>query len=316
VDKQSAYATLYECLETVNRMIAPFMPFLSEAVHQNLVRRVTPDAPMSVHMSRWPAHQPQRLDQALLADMKVVQQVITLGRAARNESSLKVRQPLSRLLVRLPDELASGAVERHSEQIRDELNIKSIEIIPRDAELVTYRIKPNLPVVGKRYGKLIPAIRAALAQSDGSFIAKLAARGETVNLDVEGQTIELAPDALLIESASAEGFACAEDAGYLVGLDTKLTDELVLEGLIREIVRTVQDARKQAGLDVSDRIVLNIDGNEPVRGALSAHREYIVSEALVSGWEQLSSPSAFSTEHSLGMARWQIRLAREIKSTN
>jgi isoleucyl-tRNA synthetase len=311
VDKQSAYATLYECLETVNRMIAPFMPFLSEDVYQNLVRRVNAEAPSSVHMATWPAPQEQRLDRALLADMKVVQQVITLGRAARNESSLKVRQPLSRLLVRLPDEFASGAVARHSEQIRDELNIKVIEVIPRDAALVTYRIKPNLPVVGKRYGRLIPAIRAALARSDGSVIAKLAARGELVKIEVDGQTIELWPDALLIETTAAEGFACAEDAGYLVGLDTKLTEELVREGLIREIIRTVQDARKQARLDVSDRIVLNIEGNELVVAAISAHREYIVSEALVNGWQELSSPPAFSIEHSLGAARWQIRLARD-----
>jgi len=310
VDKQAAYATLYDCLETVNRMMAPFMPFLSEAVYQNLVRRINTDEPLSVHMATWPAHQPQRLDRALLADMRVVQQVITLGRAARNESSLKVRQPLARLLVRLPDELASGAVERHSEQIRDELNIKAIEVIPRDAALVTYRIKPNLRVMGKRYGKLIPAIRAALGKSDGSIIAKLAARGELLKIEVEGQTIELAPDALLIETTAAEGFACAEDAGYLVGLDTTLTDELVREGLIREILRTVQDARKQAGLNVSDRIVLNIDGNEPVMAAMSEHREYIASEALVNGWQQLSSPPAFSIEHRLGAARWGIRLAR------
>jgi isoleucyl-tRNA synthetase len=286
------------------------MPFLSEAIYQNLVRRVNTYAPLSVHMATWPAHQPQRLDRALLADMRVVQQVITLGRAARNESSLKVRQPLARLLVRLPDELASGAVERHSEQIRDELNIKAIEVIPRDAALVTYRIKPNLPVMGKRYGKLIPAIRAALGQADGSIIAKLAARGGLLKIEVEGQTIELAPDALLIETTAAEGFACAEDAGYLVGLDTTLTDELVREGLIREILRSVQDARKQAGLNVSDRIVLNIEGNEPVMAAMSAHREYIVSEALVNGWQQLSSPPAFSIEHTLGAARWGIRLAR------
>jgi isoleucyl-tRNA synthetase len=311
VDKQSAYATLYECLETINRMMAPFMPFLSEAVYQNLVRRLNPDAPTSVHMAAWPEHHPKRLDRTLLADMKVVQQVITLGRIARNESNLKVRQPLSRLLVRLPDELASAAVGRHSEQIRDELNVKAVEIIPRDATLITYRIKPNLPVVGKKYGKLIPAIRAALAQSDGGAIAKLAARGELLRIEVEGQTIELAPDALLIETIAAEGFACAEDAGYLVGLDTTLSDELVREGLIREIVRTVQDARKQAGLNVSDRIVLNVDGNEPVMAAMSAHREYIASEALVNGWQQLSSPPAFSIEHSLGAARWGIRLARD-----
>jgi isoleucyl-tRNA synthetase len=310
VDKLSAYATLYECLETVNRLMAPFIPFLSEAIYQNLVGAMDTNAPASVHMATWPVHQPQRLDQALLAEMKVVQQVIALGRAARNESSLKVRQPLSRLLVRLPNELASHAVERHSETIRDELNVKAIEVIAPDAALVTYYVKANLPVVGKRYRKLIPAIRRALAQSDGSAIARLVARGEVLKINVEGQAVELEPGALLIQTTSAEGFACAEDAGFLVGLDTTLTDELIREGLIREIVRTVQDARKQAGLDVSDRIVLNIDGNEPVMGALSAHREYVVSETLVSSWEHLSSPTAFSIEHSLGVARWWIRLER------
>jgi isoleucyl-tRNA synthetase len=311
MDKQSAYATLYECLETVNRLMAPFMPFLSEAVYQNLVCGLNTEAPSSVHMAAWPEHQPQRLDRALLAEMKVVQQVISLGRAARDASSLKVRQPLSRLLVRLPDEPASDAVERHSAQIRDELNVKVIQVIPRDAALVTYRIKPNLPVVGKRYGKLIPAIRSALAQSDGNVIAKLAARGEVLRIEVGGQAVELEPEALLIETASAEGFACAEDAGYLVGLDTTLTDELVREGLMREIVRTVQDARKQAGLNVSDRIVLNIEGNEQVMAALSAHRDYLVSEALVSGWTLLSSPAAFCIKHSMGAARWGIRLERD-----
>jgi len=310
VDKQSAYTTLYECLETVNRMMAPFMPFLSEAVYQNLVRQVDAAAPASVHLVTWPEHKPRRLDEALLADMKVVQQVISLGRAARSESSLKVRQPLARLLVRLPDDSAAGAVERHSEHIRDELNIKAIEVIPRDAGLVTYRIKPNLPVLGKRYGKLVPAIRAALAQSDGAAVAKLAARGEPLKIEVEGHPIELAPDALLIETTAAEGFACAEDAGYLVGLNTTLTDELVREGLMREILRSVQDARKQAGLNVSDRIILNIDGNEPVMAAMSVHRGYIVDEALVNGWQQLSSPPAFSIKRGLGTARWEIRLSR------
>jgi isoleucyl-tRNA synthetase len=243
--------------------------------------------------------------------MEVVQQVISLGRAARNDSSLKVRQPLARLLVRLPDDSGAGAVERYSEQIRDELNVKAVEIIPRDAGLVTYRIKPNLPVLGKRYGKLVPAIRAALAQSDAGIIAALAARGEVLKIEVDGQTIELASDALLIETTAAEGFACAEAAGYLVALDTTLTDELVREGLMREILRSVQDARKQAGFSVSDRIILNIDGNEPVMDAMSVHREYIVNEALVNGWQQLSSPPAFSIKHGVGAARWEIRLCRD-----
>jgi isoleucyl-tRNA synthetase len=316
IDKESAYATLYECLETVNRLMAPFMPFLTEAIHQTLVRAVNADAPDSVHMTAWPAPQPQRLDQVLLAEMKVVQQVIALGRTARNASSLKVRQPLSRLLVRVPDQPASGAVERHAEHIRDELNVKAIELLPRDAALVTYRVKPNLPVVGRRYGKLIPAIRAALAQADGGAIATLVARGEVLELDVDGQVVQLEPGALLIETTSAEGFACAEDGGYLVGLDTRLTDELLREGLIREIVRTVQDARKQAGLDVSDRIVLEILGNDPVMAALSVHRDYVANEALVSRWGPPGEPAspgapAFAIDHAQGGAEWRISLVQD-----
>src|SRR5690606_39170050 len=131
-------------------------PFISEAMYQNLVRRVRPDAPDSVHMTEWPEHRPERLDASLLAETETVQRIVGLGRAARNTSRLKVRQPLARLLVRVPDDAAEQAVRRHAEQILEELNVKTIELLARDAELVAYRLKPNLPLLGKRYGKLIP----------------------------------------------------------------------------------------------------------------------------------------------------------------
>ena len=144
-DKQSAYATLYECLDVAHRLMAPFVPFLSETVYQNLVRGVDERAPPSVHMATWPAQNAARLDRELIEETAVVQRVVGLGRAARNASRLKVRQPLSRLLVRVPDEAAARAVRRHEDQVLDELNVKSLELIARDAALVTYRIKPNLP---------------------------------------------------------------------------------------------------------------------------------------------------------------------------
>jgi isoleucyl-tRNA synthetase len=311
-DKHSAYVTLYECLEGVNRLMAPFMPFLSEAVYQNLVRNQRPDdAPVSIHMATWPQHRAERVDRMLLAETQIVQRVVALGRAARNNSNLKVRQPLARLMVRVPDEEASRAVLRQSEQIREELNVKSVVVLPRDAKFVTYRIKPNLPVVGKRYGKLIPAIRQALSQLAGIEVATRVARGETLTLEVTGQTVELEPGALLVETTAAEGFACAEDGGYLVGLDTTLTDELLLEGLARELVRTVQEARKQAGLEVSDRIVLDIEGNGAVMAALSAHRDYIGGETLVSRWGQPAhGTTPAPVRHSLGTSWWVIRLDR------
>jgi isoleucyl-tRNA synthetase len=308
-DKQSAYATLYECLETVNRLVAPFMPFLSESVYQNLVRGMDAHAPLSVHMADWPAHQESRLDRPLLAEMQVVQRVIALGRSARNDSKLKVRQPLARLLVRAPDETAAAAVTKHAELIQDELNVKAIELIPRDAELVTYRIRPNLPVVGKRYGKFIPGIRRALTDGPVAEYAAAVARGETLNLTIDGEAVALEPEALLVDTTSAEGFACAEAGGYLVGLDTRLNKDLVLEGLARELVRTVQDGRKQAGLNVSDRIALHVTVDASVTDALSVHRAYLMNETLATEWKSLPA-TAFTTEHALGDSRWTIQLQK------
>lgn len=311
-DKQSAYLTLYECLEVVNRLIAPFMPFLSEAVYRNLVVSLRPDASPSVHMASWPQHRPERSDRMLLAEMDVVQRIVTLGRSARNEAGIRVRQPLRKLLARTPDEQTSQAILRHAELIRDELNVKEVELLPQDASLVTYRIKPNLPVVGKRYGKYVPAIRQALSQLDATDAATRLTRGEPIVLSADGQSFELTADAVLVETASAEGFACAEMGGYLVALETALTDELIREGLAREIVRSVQDARKQAGLDVADRIVLEVAGNEPVINAITAYRDYVGTETLVSRWDTPIPAKAFvSKPHTLDEAEWTIRLMRE-----
>jgi isoleucyl-tRNA synthetase len=309
VDKQAAYLTLYECLEVVHRLMAPFVPFLSEAVYQNLVREVRGDAPLSVHMATWPRSRPERFDRGLLEETRVVQRVVGLGRAARNESKLKVRQPLSRILLRVPDAAATTAVEAQTRLIMEELNVKAVELIPQDAELVSYRIKPNLPLVGKRFGKQIPAIRRWIAEADHDAIAASLARGETQRLKIDDDDIELEPEAFLVESVSAEGFACAEEAGFLVGLDTSLTDELIAEGLARELVRTVQEARKQAGLEVSDRIELYIDGDPEVEKVLAEHRDYIMSEALAIGWTDRGE-DAFESSHSQGDRDWTIRLVR------
>ena len=309
-DKQAAYLTLYECLETVNRLLAPFVPFLSEAVHQNLVRAIAADAPVSVHMTEWPSSDARRLDRKLLEETEVVQRVVGLGRAARNSSKRKVRQPLARLLVRVPDARAEAAVRRHEDQILEELNVKRLEIIARDAALVSYRIKPNLPVIGKRYGKLIPKIREYLKTADGAAIAAAVARGDSQTFVVDGEPLDIQPAELLVESAAAEGFACAEEGGYLAGLDITLDDALRREGLARELVRAVQDARKQAGLEVADRIVLLVEGDAAVTAALEEHRDYLMSETLASAWGAPGS-GEFVASQAEGEAQWVIRLARD-----
>ena len=309
-DKQAAYLTLYECLHTVNRLMAPIMPFITETVHQNLVRAVDKTAAPSVHMSEWPAPDPAARNDDLIAAIDVVQRVVGLGRAARNSSGVRVRQPLSRLLVRVPDEACAAFIVRHEAQILEELNVKAVQMLAADAELVSYRIKPNLPRIGKRFGKRVPAIREALAAADGSAIAAAVAAGRTFEVEADGEVIAFEPEDVLVESTSAEGYACAEEGGYLVGLDTSLTEALEREGLARELVRTVQEARKQAGLDVSDRITLRIDGTPEVVAALDAHRDYVMEETLATGWGEEDWSPAYCVEHTLGVGRWTIGLAR------
>jgi isoleucyl-tRNA synthetase len=309
-DKQAAYLTLYECLHVVHRLMAPLMPFLSEAMYQNLVRSVDAEAPMSVHMADWPEVEPAKQDAALIEQFDVVQRVVGLGRSARNDTRLRVRQPLSRLLVRVPDDAAADAVERHRDQILEELNVKDLERVAGDAALVSYRLKPNLPRIGKRYGKRIPAIKAALSEADAGAIASRVAAGEGFDLDVDGESIRFEAEDVLVESVAAEGYACAEEGGYLVGLDTRLDDALRQEGLARELVRTVQEARKQAGLEVSDRIVLRVTGGDRVEDAVAAHREFLMDETLASGWGEEEFEGAYSIEHSQDEQSWRIALAK------
>ena len=309
-DKQAAYLTLYECLVTAHKLMAPFAPFLAEHVFQNLVRAVDADAPVSVHMSPWPEVDTANLDAQLLFDIEVVQKAVGLGRAARSSSGLRTRQPLSRLLVRVPSDDAARAISEHQDQLLEELNVKAVEFLARDAQLVSYRIKPNLPRIGKRYGKLIPKIRLALEQGDGAAIASAVAQSAPFYIAVDGQQIELGPEDVLIETSSAEGYACAEDSGYLAGLDTSLNDELILEGLARELVRTVQDARKQAGLEVSDRIRLGVSGSAMVEKALKMHREYLMAETLALEWQVDQGEVAYRAERRLDDASWVIEISR------
>lgn len=309
-DKHSAYLTLYACLNVVHRLMAPFTPFLAEAVYQNLVRRVSTDAPESVHMTSWPSTDEQWDDDELLYEVGVVQKVVGLARAARGQSGVRTRQPLSRLLIRAPDDRAADALARHQEQILEELNVKAIEFIARDAGLVSYRVKPNLPRIGKRYGKLIPAIRAALADADGAAIAGAASRGEPFELAVGEETVSLGPEDVLIETHSAEGFACGEEGGYLTALDTTLDDELLREGFARELVRTVQEARKKAALEVSDRIVLGVSGSSDVEAALAEYRDLLMAETLAVEWSVGQADPFYEEDRSLDDVKWHIEISK------
>ncbi|MGU9956199.1 MAG: isoleucine--tRNA ligase [Arenicellales bacterium WSBS_2016_MAG_OTU3] len=312
-DKQSAYLTLYECLETITRLMAPFTPFITEAVYQNLVRSIDKEKPVSVHMVNWPSHKTVYENEALCFEIEVVQRIVGLGRSAREAGKVRVRQPLQKLLVRVPHGQAVASVQKHARQILEELNVKELEFIAPDAELVTYRLKPNLPRIGRQYGKLIPEVRQALNNADTSAIARSCAQGKQFKLALKNQTVTLEPEDVLIETESAEGYSCAEEAGYMAAFDVTLTDALVREGLAREIVRTVQEARKNAGLQVSDRICLKITANatgaDEVTAAVAEYREYIMTETLAKTWGDESFLGGFKAEKSLHGSSWSIQFS-------
>jgi len=276
------------------------------------VRGVEPNAPESVHMTDWPVANPAWKNDALLFAIGVVQKVVGLGREARNESAVRTRQPLAKLLVRAPNDEAATALAAHQDQLLEELNIKSVEFIARDADIVTYRYKANLPKLGKEYGKDLPAIRKAIEAAKGPAFARAKDSGGEIVIAIPTATLHLTGEDILVETGSAEGYACAEDAGYLVALDTTLSAALLDEGVAREIVRSVQDARKQAGLEVSDRIVLGVSGSAAVEKALASHRAYVMAETLAIEWSVGQQKPLFTIERQVDDASWTIEITRAL----
>ncbi len=281
-DKAAAYATLYECLVTVTKLLAPYTPFIAEAMYQNLVRSVQPNAPTSVHLCDWPTANDATIDRVLSRDVRAVVQTVSLGRAARMKANLKVRQPLARLLVHARDAGEQDAIMRLQDQLKEELNVKAVEPLAAGTDIVSYQVRPNLPVLGKKYGKQLAAIRQGLAALDPNTVAQAVAAGESVQVTPD---VALLPDELLVDAVKREGYAVEEDGGYTVALDTTLSPALVREGMARDLVRAVQDARKAAGLQIEDMIALTIavaEGNnaDTLRTMLAEYREYISGEVL------------------------------------
>jgi isoleucyl-tRNA synthetase len=280
LDKRSAYATLYECLTTLTALLAPFMPFLSEVLYQNLVRRVCPSAPLSVHLTSYPVRDESSVESSLLAAMETAQRTVALGRAARERAGIKVRQPLAAMHVRAPSQEAEAAIRQLREIILDELNVKQLHFARSEDEFVAYDVRPNLPVLGPRYGKRVPQIRLALQTLDPAAVARAVEHGLGVEITFNGDILELMPHEVLAEAREKEGYAAMAADGYLVVLDTRLDRALTREGLAREVVRRINDWRRAAGFEIEDRIAVRYDASPELATAIEEHRDYICREIL------------------------------------
>ncbi len=292
-DKQSAYSTLYEALVTLTKLLAPVMPFMAEDMYQNLVRSVNPDAPESVHLCDWPTADESLIDTRLMEETDAVMKVVRLGRSARSASQMKVRQPLAMVTIKPASKAEREAVERNERLILDELNIKALTLTEDAAGLVSYTIKPNLRTLGPKHGKLLPKISAALAGADGSMIAQKVAAGEAFELPVEGETLTLEPSDVLVETNQPENLASAEEFGTVVAIDTKLTDGLIQEGLVRDLVRSIQNMRKESGFNVDDRITIEYTTDGALSEAIASWADYIRQETLANSLTPSSDGAAF-----------------------
>ncbi|MBQ7455174.1 MAG: class I tRNA ligase family protein, partial [Clostridia bacterium] len=274
-DNEAAFVTLYTVLETLIRLIAPFVPFMAESMYQNIVRTVNPDAPESVHLCDYPACDAAMIDEALERQMAAVETVVQLGRACRQLSNIKVRQPLSVLYV-------SGADfgEAYKALVEDELNVKSVQFIENASQFVSYDLKPNFFTLKARYGRFLGRLRGELQKLDGAAVVAAFDKGETVTLRLDDTDIVLNKEDVLVEAVKKEGFTSQVDGALTVVLDTALTDALISEGYAREFVSKVQSMRKDAGFDVTDRIIITCSCGGKLRAALEAGCDIVLRGVL------------------------------------
>lgn len=274
-DKIDAYLTLHTVLKNLVIVAAPFVPFITEEIYQNLVAARDVKEPESVHLCRWPAYDEKLVDQQLEAEMELTYKICALGRSARNTANIKNRQPLSKMLLStkiLPD--------YYIDIIKEELNIKVVEVNANMSDYVSYTVKPNSPVLGKTHGKFIPSIRKAIEQMDQMALALKISNGDSIMIEIDGTSIECNAANLLVTMSGLEGFAFAGEGDVGVVLDTHISEDLRVEGYAREIISKLQNMRKDSSFEVMDKITIYMTGNALLEKVVKQYKDYIMSETL------------------------------------
>ncbi len=274
-DKEAAFMTLYTVLSTLVKVVAPYLPFITESIYQNIVRSVDASAPESVHLCDYPICDESRIDPEAERQMAAVETVVQLGRSCRNLSNMKVRQPLSHLYV-----CGADFGEMYKSLVEDELNVKDVQFIENAGEFVSYDLKPNFFTLKARYGKFLGKLRGELQKLDGNAVVAAFDQGQTYSLVIDGTEIILNKEDVLVEAVKKEGYTSQVEGKLTVVLDTNLTEALIQEGFAREVISKLQTMRKDAGYDVTDRILVSCQGDEAVIQAVQAYQEMIEKGVL------------------------------------
>jgi isoleucyl-tRNA synthetase len=279
---RAAFATLRHCLLETAALLAPFTPFLADEIHLNLAggeAETLGEMPDSVHLRDFPESSTALRDEELEAAMAAVRLTVELGRAARAQAKAKVRQPLRKAVI-VANDAERAAIEASAGLVKAELNVKELDFVAEESELVSYAVKPNYRSLGPRFGKRMPQVAAAVEALDPVHVAAVMAEGGEVGINVDGDEHAIAADEVTLSLQPLEGYQVEAEAGHAVALQLELDDELRREGLAREIVHAVQNARKEAGLEITDRIELSLGGDEELLAAARAHEAYVSGEVL------------------------------------
>jgi isoleucyl-tRNA synthetase len=305
-DKQAAYQTLWECLVTVTKVLAPVIPFITEAMYQQLVRSYDSNAPVSVHLCDFPRTGAFTIDEQLLKSMDFILELVEQGHAARNKARLKVRQPLREMRVIAGDKDLPNRMQRFLPLITDELNIKQVSFNTSAERLYTLTARLDAKVGKPKYGRLFAPLEDALSQKSAAVVEAQLKRGEEVALQVADQVLNVPAEEIVIEKTAEHGWEISEGDGFLVAICTQLDDNLIREGLIRDLVRHIQNLRKEIGLDVADRIRIAYFASDEVAAAMTAYNDYLAGETLA--LEIGRSISPLGSSHSVKLGGESIEL--------
>ena len=279
-DKNAAYATLYQALVTVAKLIAPAMPFIADELYRNLVVSVDPSAPESVHMADWPKYDESLIDEQLNHEMELIIDLASLGHAARNKANRKVRQPLAEAAFFVGQADDRPLIAKYADVLEEELNVKQVRLLDAAGEAMDFQLNPLPKQLGQKYGKLFPQLRAEILKQDAMTVGRKLLAGENIDVELNGTVYSIQPDEVEVRANAHSGYTVATEAAAIAALVTDLTPELVKEGLAREFVRHVQDLRKTAGLEISDRIDVVYQADELLAEAIRDNAAYITGETL------------------------------------
>jgi isoleucyl-tRNA synthetase len=305
-DKRAAYQTLWQCLVTTTKLLAPIIPFTSEAMYQELVRSYDSEVPISVHLCDFPQAGAFTVDEQLLRSMDAILDLVELGHSARNKAGLKVRQPLREVRVVTAEKSLSDEMKPFTSLVTDELNVKQVNFSDSSEGLYTLSARLDGKIAKPKYGRLFAQLEEALTKRSPAEIEEQLKSG-SVTLEAEGQEVNLTAEDIVVEKKAEPGWEISEDKGLLVAISTELDTELIREGLVRDLVRHIQNLRKEIGLDVADRIHISYFASDEMAAAVLAHYNYLAGETLA--LEITRSDSPIESSHAVKLGGESVQLA-------